>query len=71
MRGSEDVELEPTDSEREEGFPLVDMELKNISNLVREWGSDTIKGLHTNGFGELIMYCITTVSIYNTKPVYT
>ena len=44
IRGSE--ELEPTDSEGEGRLPLVAMELNNISNLVREGGSDTIKGFH-------------------------
>ena len=47
IRGSEDAELEPAGSEREGVLPLVAMELNNISNLMREGGSDTIKGLHT------------------------
>ena len=46
VRGSGDVELEPVDSERGVGLPLADMEFENVSNLVREGCSDTIKGLH-------------------------
>jgi hypothetical protein len=42
MRGSEDA----ADSEREVGLLPVAMEIKNVSNLVREEGSDTIKGFH-------------------------
>jgi hypothetical protein len=53
MKGSENVELEPTDSEKG-GLTPVDMELKNISNLVREGGSGTIKGLHANDCSELL-----------------
>jgi len=57
MRGSEDVELEPTYSQKG-GLPPVDMELKNFSNLVREGGSDTIKGLHTNDCSELLFIAL-------------
>jgi hypothetical protein len=42
MRGNEDA----TDSEREVGLLSVAMKIKNVSNLVREEGYDTIKGFH-------------------------
>ena len=42
IRGSEDA----VDSEREVGLLSVAMEIKGVCNLVREEGSDTIKGFH-------------------------
>ena len=51
VRGSEDAKLEPIDSKRGVGLPLADMEFENVSNLMREGCSDTIKGLY-KWFGE-------------------